>query len=185
MCSNCQYEASFVTADFDYGFMGKVTTPVVCPEHGIVQADTGLSTPGRGLAGRAQAELPMPHMRARKPSLGSHHLPQVRAARDGLPTHAPPDRLGLGCPAPVMDAAGSVQSLPPALIGESAASLPQSCAPSSLVGTSLSSSSTSATRTTQLTLQGRGRHRPSGRPGDGLRCSPETQSSAESTRVGV
>ena len=37
-----------MTADFDFGFSGRVTTPVVCREHGLVQADTGLNAQDNG-----------------------------------------------------------------------------------------------------------------------------------------
>ena len=42
-CMSCGYTAEWVTADFDCGFSGDVVTPIACPEHGLVQVDTGLS----------------------------------------------------------------------------------------------------------------------------------------------
>jgi hypothetical protein len=43
LCESCGYEARRVTGDFDCGFSGVVVTPVACPEHGVVTADTGLN----------------------------------------------------------------------------------------------------------------------------------------------
>ena len=41
ICDSCGYRVEFVTGDFDFGFSGAVTTPIVCPKHAIQQADTG------------------------------------------------------------------------------------------------------------------------------------------------
>ena len=46
VCDLCEYRADFVTGDFDFGFLGVVVTPVICNEHGVVSAETGLK-PGQ------------------------------------------------------------------------------------------------------------------------------------------
>ena len=85
MCSNCQYEASFVTADFDYGFMGKVTTPVVCPEHGIVQADTGLSTREEGWQAERRQSYPCPTCARESPLWDRTTCPRCGQPAMGFP----------------------------------------------------------------------------------------------------
>jgi len=60
LCENCGYRAEYVTDDFDYGFMGVVITPVVCPDHGVQNADTGLRAWDDGREGRRRDSYPCP-----------------------------------------------------------------------------------------------------------------------------
>lgn len=48
ICESCGWVARLVSRDFDFGRSGEVTTPVVCPKHVIVQADTGLNARDEG-----------------------------------------------------------------------------------------------------------------------------------------
>ena len=41
-CPECGHATEEVTADFDHGMSGEVVTPVVCAEHGLQTAETGL-----------------------------------------------------------------------------------------------------------------------------------------------
>jgi DNA-directed RNA polymerase subunit RPC12/RpoP len=59
-CHNCGAKLEFITPDFDYGFSAEVTTPVVCAEHGVQQADTGLMAWDRGWDERKQPSYPCP-----------------------------------------------------------------------------------------------------------------------------
>jgi rubrerythrin len=60
-CMNCGHTAEWVTADFDCGMMGDVVTPVVCREHGLRSADTGLSARlDPDWAERREREYPCP-----------------------------------------------------------------------------------------------------------------------------
>lgn len=42
-CRSCGHVEEGVSPNFDYGMSGVVVTPVLCEEHGLVSADTGLS----------------------------------------------------------------------------------------------------------------------------------------------
>jgi predicted RNA-binding Zn-ribbon protein involved in translation (DUF1610 family) len=42
-CTACGHQAKSVTDSFSFGFSGVVVTPIVCVEHGIVSADTGMN----------------------------------------------------------------------------------------------------------------------------------------------
>lgn len=59
-CSNCGAVAHHVSEDFDFGFSGDVTTPVVCPEHGIVQAATELRAWDEGWESNKAEHYPCP-----------------------------------------------------------------------------------------------------------------------------
>ena len=67
LCESCGHEAKWVTADFDYGFSGDVTTPAVCPEHGVQQADTGLKAWDEGWKGRQRDSYPCPECHQDRP----------------------------------------------------------------------------------------------------------------------
>lgn len=41
-CADCGYDFEAVD-DFSFGFSGDVVTPVVCPEHGLVNTGTGIN----------------------------------------------------------------------------------------------------------------------------------------------
>lgn len=62
-CTCCGYRAEFVTEDFDYGMNGEVTTPVVCPKHGIKQADTRIRAFYDGWEHQLHDDYPCPRCR--------------------------------------------------------------------------------------------------------------------------
>ena len=41
-CEDCGHQFG-ASEDFSYGFLGEVVTPVVCVEHGLGDADTGIN----------------------------------------------------------------------------------------------------------------------------------------------
>ena len=61
-CEDCDPQFS-ASEDFSYGFLGEVVTPVVCGEHGLSDAETGINV-ARGepitLEDVAKAEYPCP-----------------------------------------------------------------------------------------------------------------------------
>jgi hypothetical protein len=52
---------------FDFGFTGDVVTPVLCEEHGIVEADTGLKAWDDGWASQKRDAYPCPECGAASP----------------------------------------------------------------------------------------------------------------------
>ncbi|HEY5548994.1 MAG TPA: hypothetical protein VIL17_05315 [Coriobacteriia bacterium] len=60
ICENCGAKVDFATPDFDYGFSAEVTTPVLCAEHGVQQADTGLMAWDQGWEQHKQMSYPCP-----------------------------------------------------------------------------------------------------------------------------
>jgi endogenous inhibitor of DNA gyrase (YacG/DUF329 family) len=66
-CPHCGYSAEWVTADFDCGFSGDVVTPVVCAEHGIRGARTGLKAWDDGWREATRESYPCPECRAESP----------------------------------------------------------------------------------------------------------------------
>ena len=61
-CEDCEHQFS-ASEDFSCGFLGDVVTPVVCGEHGLHDAETGINV-ARGepitLEDVAKAEYPCP-----------------------------------------------------------------------------------------------------------------------------
>ena len=61
-CEDCEHQFS-ASEDFSYGFLGEVVTPVVCGEHGLHDAETGINV-ARGepitLEDVAKPEYPCP-----------------------------------------------------------------------------------------------------------------------------
>jgi len=60
VCDNCGAKVDFVTPDFDYGFSAQVTTPVLCAEHGVQQAETGLMAWDHGWEEHTRTSYPCP-----------------------------------------------------------------------------------------------------------------------------
>ena len=60
VCENCRHRAKGVTDDFDCGFSGAVTTPVVCKTHGILPAQTGLQAFQDGWTRHKRKAYPCP-----------------------------------------------------------------------------------------------------------------------------
>ena len=61
VCESCGYRAREVTGDFDFGRIGVVVAPVVCPKHGIVCANTGLNAWDEGWTSHKRGVYPCPH----------------------------------------------------------------------------------------------------------------------------
>ena len=60
VCSDCGAKVDCTTSDFDYGFSAEVTTPVLCVEHCVQQADTGLMAWDQAWEQHRQASYPCP-----------------------------------------------------------------------------------------------------------------------------
>jgi hypothetical protein len=83
-CTNCGYSAKFVTEAFDYGMNGEVTTPVVCPTHGIKQAETRINAFYDGWEHQLHTDYPCPRCRRKSPLWD-----RVTCPRCGAPTLTP------------------------------------------------------------------------------------------------
>ena len=82
-CKRCGHQFS-ATEDFSYGFSGEVVTPVVCAEHGLGDANTGINV-ARGdkitSADIAKAEYPCPQCRVSSPRWGRRSCPTCGGGR--------------------------------------------------------------------------------------------------------
>ena len=82
-CEDCRYQFS-ASEDFSYGFLGEVATPVVCGEHGLGDADTGISvTRGDEITStdRAKAEYPCPRCGVSSPRWDRRSCPKCGGSR--------------------------------------------------------------------------------------------------------
>ncbi|HEY1840264.1 MAG TPA: hypothetical protein VGG53_08585 [Mycobacterium sp.] len=59
-CSACGYRADGVVDDFSFGFRGDVMAAVVCAEHGLVSADTGINVMDGDMPAHPRAPLRLP-----------------------------------------------------------------------------------------------------------------------------
>jgi DNA-directed RNA polymerase subunit RPC12/RpoP len=66
-CTACGHQAENVTDNFSFGFSGVVVTPVVCTEHGIVTADTGMNARDDGPLTHTEREFSCPMCGAMSP----------------------------------------------------------------------------------------------------------------------
>jgi DNA-directed RNA polymerase subunit RPC12/RpoP len=89
ICAGCGTEVDCVTRDFDCGFSGEVTTPVLCAEHGVQQVDTGLMAWDEGWQEHKQTSYPCPEC-GRESPLWNHRTCPACGKRQ---MHADPESL--------------------------------------------------------------------------------------------
>lgn len=80
-CPECGYRAEFVVEDFSCGFSGDVLTPVVCTEHGIISADTGVNVRDGEFPARPNQAFPCPECRAISPRWDRRFCPKCGSDR--------------------------------------------------------------------------------------------------------
>jgi hypothetical protein len=68
LCTSCCYRAREVTSDFDSGFLADVVTPIVCCNHRIVVAATGLKAWDKGWFSERKGEYPCPQCGSLSPT---------------------------------------------------------------------------------------------------------------------
>ncbi|BCO83713.1 hypothetical protein MINTM011_20480 [Mycobacterium paraintracellulare] len=89
VCESCGYRASRVTRDFDYGFSADVVTPVVCHEHGIVTARTGLNAWDDGWESQKRGEYPCPKCDCLAPTWDGSSCPDCGQTAMRMDHHGP------------------------------------------------------------------------------------------------
>src|SRR5262245_13443565 len=80
-CAECGYRAEFVADDFSYGFSGDVVTPVVCAEHGIISANTGINVIHGGLPAHRKRKFPCPECGVLSPRWNRKSCPKCGSDR--------------------------------------------------------------------------------------------------------
>ena len=82
-CEDCEHQFS-ASEDFSYGFLGEVVTPVVCGDHGIYDADTGINVASGGKitsADIAKAAYPCPECGVPSPRWDRRSCPKCGGSR--------------------------------------------------------------------------------------------------------
>ena len=82
-CEDCGHQFG-ASKDFSFGFLGEVVTPVVCVEHGLGGAETGINV-ARGdkitSADRAKTEYPCPRCAVPSPRWDRRSCPKCGGSR--------------------------------------------------------------------------------------------------------
>ncbi|MCH9669011.1 MAG: hypothetical protein K0U80_14300 [Actinomycetia bacterium] len=82
-CAHCGYQFS-ATEDWSFGFSGAVVTPIVCSEHGLAQADTGINVAAGGRIGpetTGKTRYPCPKCGADSPRWDRESCPKCGGER--------------------------------------------------------------------------------------------------------
>lgn len=89
LCTACGYRAERVTANSDFGFSGIVVTPVVCAQHGIMSADTGMNVMDGGPSRRRKRKFPCPECGALSPRWDRRTCPECGQTSMGVDPTGP------------------------------------------------------------------------------------------------